>query len=79
MNAASGDAGDMHVSFNAEAEIQDLKTMIANFDEEKTKISALENEVADLKAQNADMREKLDNIDGESAEIRLLLEKYQNR
>ena len=79
MNAASGDAGDMHVSFNAEAEIQALKTMIANFDEEKTKISALENEVADLKAQNADMREKLDNIDGESAEIRLLLEKYQNR
>ena len=45
----------------------------------EAKFKALNATVADLVKQTEEMREKLDRYDGENAEVRLLVEKYQNR
>ena len=50
----------------------------ASFNAE-AEVRALKGEVADLKHKNTELRKMMDRIDGESHEIRLLVEKYQNR
>ena len=45
----------------------------------EAEIKALKATVDDAMKENAEMREMLDRFDGESAEIRLLVEKYENR
>ena len=45
----------------------------------EAEFKALKATVDDVMKENAEMREMLDRFDGESAEIRLLVEKYENR
>ena len=66
----SGDGED--TDFNTVAEVKALMAKVADLEEHKAEMR----EKIDLFDE---IRDRMDLFDGESAEIRLLLEKYQNR